>query len=339
MALVSRLGAEFKPYLDENYGDREYARVHLLTFPAPRMTMNGTIFMRVCFLASRRYLKKLFGLLTTNTERDVNNGIVLKKPVGLRAITELLGISLDHFVRLLKDYNFVHHPDNPPDVRLSANLRNDYQFYHEDMYDGVNSALVHLRNVPPSHTSLPRRQRVFDIQTLVDNLIAEEDKYRKFEAATHICEQLRSLGDKERILEKLNLIRRDRKGNYRTATSIMLRVAGVEASVNKIDDALGKLATRLNEGDDFVHQEDVFVCIDGSVFNRGHQAYKNALVANASAFSQAQTMPKGKHAALKAVRENVISSVTGRFMYEKNGALRVIPEKELHKKIRSAINR
>ena len=346
MALVSRLYEEFKPFLLEKYGDREYARVSLLAYPVPRMTKNGTIFVRFCFLFSRSYLKKFFGYLTTNTERNAENGIILHSPYGLRAALEFLGINVDIFMKLLIKFNFSHHPDNPEFMRQNTNLRQDFKLLHPDMHEGANPLLVQLRNVPPSHNSLPRRRRqpdanAFDIRTLVDNLASKEDRDSRYRDATHICEQLRSFRDKERILEKLNLLTRDAKRNCRTAISIMLRVAGVNASVNKFDVALEKLATRLNEGDDFVHQEDVFACGGDAVFNRGHQAYKDALVANASAFSQAQTMPKGtsKNAALKAVRENVISSVTGRFMHEKNGALQVIPEKELHKKIKNACDR
>ena len=326
------------------YGDEEYAIANFMTYPAPDMLKSGTLFVRFCFLFSRTYLKKFFGYLTTNTERNAENGIVLKKPYGLRATLEFLGIDVDKFMKLLIVNNFVHHPDNPQYMRQDTNLRRDFKLIHPDMYEGANPLLVQLRNVPPPHKSLPRRRRqpdadTFDIQTLVGNIASKEDRDSRYRDVTHICEQLRSFRDEERILDYLNLLSRDREQHNRTAISIMLRVAGVEASVNKIDDALGKLATRLNEGDDFVHQEDVFTGKGGAVFNRGHQAYKDALVTNASAFSQAQQKINGKHRALKAVRENVISCVTGRFMHEKNGALQEIPEKELNKKINQAFEK
>jgi len=336
--LLIRLDKEFRPFLDEKYGDGEYALENLITYPAPKMMKNGTLFIRLCFLVSRSYLNKFFGFLTKNTERNVENGIILRQPLGLRAIVELLGISrLDNFLKLLVENNFTHHPDNPQQMRLGNNLRQDFKLYHPDMYDGANPALVQLRNVPPSHTSLPRQQPdadAFNIKTLVDNLIAEEDKYSKYEAAIRICEQLRNFRDKERILEQLNLLKRD--NNIRIAMAIILHVAGVETSAKKYDDANEKLASRLYEGGDFVRQDDVFVSNNTSCMNRGQQVYKDALEANAGVYSRAQQMSTGKLKAMKQVREAVISSVNGRFMYEKNGALQVIPENELIRKIRDS---
>jgi hypothetical protein len=323
------------------YGDREYAAVNLMTYPAPRMTKDSTLFVRLCFLFSRTYLKKFFGYLTTNTEQNAGNGIVLKKPYGLHAALDFLGISVENFAKILIKFNFSHHPDNPEILRRDTNLRQDFKLLHPDMHEGANPLLVQLRNVPPSHNSLPRSRRqpedadAFDIRTHVKNLIAEEDKYRKYEVAIRICERLRSFRDEERILEQLNLLTR----HSTSVLSLMLHIAGVVTSARKVDDANEKLASRLSEGDDFVRQEDVLVSGNRICLNRGQQVYQDAIEANADAFSRAQQKRDGKYAALQQVRENVISRVNGRFMYDKDGALQEIPEKELRTKINSALHR
>ncbi len=307
------------------------------------MMKSGTLIVRFCFLFSRRYLKKFFGYLTTNTEQNAENGVVLKKPYGLRAVLEFLGTSVEAFGKLLIKFNFSHHPDNPEHLRQNTNLRRDFKLLHPDMYEGANPLLMQLRNVPPPHKSLPRRRRqpdadAFDIITQVKNVITEEDKYRKYEAVIHICEQLRSFRDEDRILEQLNLLKRNSDSEH--VRAIMLNVAGVETNARKAENAIEKLASRLSVGGDLVRQDDVFMkntvrfCM-----NRGHQAYKDALEANADAFSQAQqkSAGKSKNEAWKAVRENVISRVNGRFMYDKNGALQVIPQKELGRKITDSL--
>ncbi len=338
--MLIKLDEEFRLFLDEKYGDWEYAWANLMTNPIPRMLKNGTIFVRLCFLVSRSYLNKLFGFLTTNTERNVKNGIILRKPHGIHALVELLGISTANFMTFLINNNFTHHPDNPERLARYTNSRQDFKLYHPDMYDGVNPALVQLRNVPPSHTSLPRRQSdadAFDFKTLVDNLIAEKDKDNKYLAAIHICEQLRNFRDKERVSEQLNLLPRNKNHQDRIAMSILLHVAGVETNPRKADDAIEKLASRLSEGGDFVRQDDVFMTSNGlSCLNRGKQVYRDALVANAGLYSQARPMITGKLEAMKQVRENVISSVNGRFMYEKNGALQEVPKKKLNQKMMAA---
>jgi hypothetical protein len=50
-------------------------------------------------------------------------------------------------------------------------------------------------------------------------------------------------------------------------------------------------------------------------------------------------MSSGKNAAMRQVREDVISRVIGRFMYQKRGVLQEIPEDEVHKKVNLAFQK
>mmetsp|Transcript_31939 Transcript_31939/g.48168 ORF Transcript_31939/g.48168 Transcript_31939/m.48168 type:complete len:287 (-) Transcript_31939:38-898(-) len=241
--------------------------------------------------------------------------------------------------------NFTHHPDNPKFLKPAHNTRQDFKFYHPEMHAGANAALVELRNIVPSYTAFPRRQNNSDevnFRTLFNDLSAEEDRDNRYEAALSICRQLRNLDDMETILEKLNLLGKGRSDQ--AIMPVLFHAVGLESNVQNQDAkeklALRLVALRLDEGNGFVLQDDVYIKPYGNniSLNRGQQTYRDAIAASASDYSRAKNMSSGKKAAMRQVREHVISRVIGRFMYQNRGVLQEIPEDELHKKVNLAFH-
>eukprot|EP00984_Skeletonema_dohrnii_P004353 scaffold1550_cov97-Skeletonema_dohrnii-CCMP3373.AAC.2 len=311
-ALPIKLNELYQQYLEEKYGDEEYGWEHLITYPAPPTTKNGTPFLRLHFLLSQDCFRDLFGFLTTNTERNDNNGIILRRPLGLRALLEIMGTDVHSLRGVLIRNNFTHHPDNPKLLKPAHNTRQDFKFYHPEMHAGANAALVELRNIVPSYTVIPRRQNNSDevnFRTLFNDLCAEEDRDNRYEAALSICRQLRNLDDMETILEKLNLLGKSKSDQ--ALMPILFHAVGLESNVQNQDAkeklALRLVALRLDEGNGFVLQDDVYIKPYPNRFslNRGQQTYRDAIAASASDFSQAKNMSSGKNAAMRQVREHV----------------------------------
>lgn len=347
--VLAILGPKFQKYYLEQRRDPRVG-MHYIFHGLPTNVDVGCNLVKLqFFLEQKEFFSKLFGLLSEHSDENEENGLILRKPLGLKAITQMLEISVDEFIHhVLTKFNFVSHEDNPKTFTIPENERQDYIFYHPQVFPGANAYYTALTNVPRhvngSYSLLPmlRRNKISDkvrFQQLVEDIISNfENAVEKYKAVLIALKHLRELRDLEKVKNCLSAIKNSQKAisPYHRVMPLLLHGTGLALAISgkKKDVVVQKLAERLLDGDDFVQYNDVLIKSSKTVITEGDTRYRQAIDNHARDYAQAKQLSTGKQNACKRIREAVIDSVKskrGRFLRDDKSGMKVLSDEEMHK--------